>query len=196
MTPTTGDTSAIEQCGSCQARLALRLPSLRAPASPWLCRGCSAAFIAAPQLRDGRPFIAGIRPGCYYDIIQSDRRHVGESIATGDELAQLNECFNTLVHEGPDSRQHPRYSLAKRVRALPLTDDLRVVGQPFNALTVNVSTGGIAILQACAPSHPYLAIDFSGTARTLPPVLLKQLRVRPIGPAYEVAGEFMSRIEP
>jgi hypothetical protein len=195
MTPATGDPFAIEQCGSCQSRLALRLPSLLAPASLWLCRGCCAAFIAAPQLRDGRPFFAGIRPGSYYDIVQSGRRHVGEPISARDELAQLNECFKTLVHEGRDSRQHPRYPLAKRVRALSLTDDLRVVGQPFNALTVNVSTGGIAILQSCIPSHSYLAIDFSDTDATLPPVLLKQLRVRPIGPAYEVAGEFVSRIE-
>ena len=140
-------------------------------------------------------FIAGIRPGSYNDIIHNGCGRVGKRDATGGELAQLNECLNTLVHEGPDSRQHPRYSLAKRVRALSLTDDLRVVGQPFNALTVNVSTGGIAILQACAPSHSYLAIDFSDTAAMLPPVLLKQLRVRSIGPAYEVAGEFLSRIE-
>lgn len=188
--------TVIEQCGRCRARLALRLPSLCAPASLWLCRKCDAVFVAAPQLRDGRPFIAGIRPGYFDDILREQSPNCGErNNQLQLELAGLQDCLSSVVREGSESRRHARHIVAKRVQAISLADDLRIVGPAYHAFTVNISTGGLAILQSHVPEHPYLAIDFSETTNALPPVLLKQLRVKQVGPAFEVAGEFLSRIE-
>lgn len=186
----------IEECGCCRAKLSLRLPSLLVPASPWLCRRCDAVFVAAPQLREGRPFIAGIRPGCFDDLIwnRGHARHAGNE-QLEQEMHRLEVQLPAAVREGPNERRHARHSVAKRIRAIALADDLRIVDRPYHALTVNISTGGIAILQSCAPEHPYVLVDFSESTSALPPVLLKGLRVREVGPAFEVGGEFLSRID-
>jgi len=111
-----------------------------------------------------------------------------------DELKRLHECLTHFVHDGPESRRQQRYPVVTRVQVLPLSEDLRVVGFPMNAVTLNVSAGGLALLHTQPLDQPYLAVDFSGVGDTLPPVILKKLRVTQVGASYQCSGEFLSRV--
>jgi hypothetical protein len=80
------------------------------------------------------------------------------------------------------------------VVALPLASDFRINGEPVQMTTANVSLGGAALIHTRFVDTPYLALDFKAATIESLQVVLKVLRVRSLGPVYEVSGEFISRL--
>ena len=195
--PEHGDEANINSCGRCQARLALRRPTAAVAASPWRCRRCDAVFLASPQLRDGRRFSAGARAAFYFDLIGEPKQRLpagAAGISPRDEC-RLRRCLTRPAASRPEARRHRRFSVLAAVTLIPLASDLRIVEVPSAAIAVNVSAGGLAIVNGKPLSTPFFAVDFSQSHATLPPVVLAQVRTRQLGEAYEIAGSFVSRIE-
>lgn len=191
------ETLNIDRCGNCQYRLALRRPTPKSPASAWRCRRCRALFLASAQERDGKPFSAGTRAECYFDVIcdlVSDTLEETREISEQDVL-RLRECLQEDAGERPNARKHARHAIVAPVTVLALSSDLRVIGEPLGAIAVNVSAGGLAIIHSRPIEEPYFAVDFSRGGAALTPVVLKKLRSREVGDAFEIAGKFVSRIE-
>ncbi|MBA4107872.1 MAG: hypothetical protein C0485_19235 [Pirellula sp.] len=72
---------------------------------------------------------------------------------------------------------------------------MRLAGPPAEAVTMNVSVSGLAILSLKEIAEPYLAVDFSAATDSIKPVILKKLRSEVIGRGHRYAEEFLSRIE-
>jgi hypothetical protein len=185
----------INQCGKCSYRIALRRPTSTVPASPWKCRRCDSVYLASPQLRDGSVFFAGTRPAFYFDVVDdaaSRMRRPAE--LSRDDVNQLKRCLLNCGVES-DARRHKRFAVAIPVNVIPLSEDCQIVGGPARALTIDISAGGIAVMHPEDAANSMFAIDFSPSNVNLTPVVMRKLRSTPIGSAFAIAGEFVSRIE-
>jgi CheY-like chemotaxis protein len=97
-----------------------------------------------------------------------------------------------------DRRQTARASLLATVLAIPLGKMLEPCGEPFRAAARDVSAGGLSLLHTRAVTADSLALrwqSLASTARSIDLVLRVQ-RCQPMGPFYEVAGEFVPRSSP
>lgn len=80
------------------------------------------------------------------------------------------------------------------VAAVPVDDDLQRIGEPFVAVSRDLSGKGIAIYHTRRISQRYLALELSTPSDEKLHVLLQVLRCRPVGLFYEIAGNFVSKI--
>jgi hypothetical protein len=109
-------------------------------------------------------------------------------------VRRLVKALAPSGYAGPERRMHQRYPVTVPVVALPLAADFRIDGEPLQMTTVNVSLGGAALIHTRFIKAPNLALDFTVAGVELLQVVLKVLRVRGIGPVYEIGGEFISRL--
>lgn len=128
----------------------------------------------------------------YFDVMTGVVDGTGRPNA---RLKRLDQCLTHAVHEGPESRGHQRFAVVTRVQTIALTSDMRLFGPQVEALTVNVSVGGLAILSTHEIAEPYLAVDFSAATNALKPVILKKLRSEATVRDHLYAGEFLSRMD-
>jgi DNA-binding response OmpR family regulator len=94
-----------------------------------------------------------------------------------------------------DRRQNARASLLATVTAIPLSPSLEPCGEPFKAAARDASAGGVSLLHTRAVTAEHLALRWPSLAspgRKIDLVLRVQ-RCQPLGPFYEVAGEFVPR---
>lgn len=101
---------------------------------------------------------------------------------------------HSKYYDGPDSRSEPRYAVRMPVAAVPVDDDLQKIGEPFVAVSRDLSGRGIAIYHTRRISQRYLALELSTPSEEKLHVLLQVLRCRPVGLFYEIAGKFVSKI--
>jgi predicted RNA-binding Zn-ribbon protein involved in translation (DUF1610 family) len=186
----------IDRCSSCGTRIALRSPTTDSPASAWLCRRCGSVFFARCQEKDGQPFSAGTRLVSYFEVMKAINVHIdrGASSIPQKDVQRLVQCLATKTFNGREGRKQKRHPVAAPVTVVPLGADLRVAGQPARVMTINISSGGVALVHARRIVEPYLAIDFSASGVDLLPVILQVKRVRTLASAFEVAGKFLCRI--
>jgi len=186
----------INRCSSCATPLSLRAPTSTAPASTWLCRRCGAVYFARSQERDGQAFAAGARLVSYHEIIKDVKAHIDGNVCSipPKDVQRLVKCFAARSFKGRDARAHKRHPAAVQVTAIPLGTDFRVVGQPASIITMNLSSGGSALIHTKRILEPLLAIDFSASGIELMPAILEVTRVRTLASAFEIAGKFVSRI--
>jgi CheY-like chemotaxis protein len=91
-----------------------------------------------------------------------------------------------------DRRQASRASLLATVTAIPLSRTLEPCGEPFKAAARDASAGGVSLLHTRAVNAEHLALRWQSLASPGQQIdiLMRVLRCKPMGPFYEVAGEF------
>jgi predicted RNA-binding Zn-ribbon protein involved in translation (DUF1610 family) len=186
----------IDRCSSCATRIALRSPLPDSPASAWLCRRCGSVYFARCQEKDGQPFSAGTRLVSYYEVMKAINTTIdtrASSIPQKD-VQRLVQSLSARPYNGREARRQKRHPVAAPVTVVPLGADFRVSGAPARVMTLNVSSGGCALVHSRRIVEPYLAIDFSTCGIDILPAVLKVIRVRTLAAAFEVAGQFQSRI--
>jgi DNA-binding response OmpR family regulator len=96
---------------------------------------------------------------------------------------------------GGERRTSDRVSLLATVVAVPVTRQFEPSGEPFKAAARDVSQGGMSMLHTRAVSSEYVALRWQSLAskNSFIKVAMKLCRCRPMGPFYEVAGEFVMR---
>jgi hypothetical protein len=178
----------VKHCSVCHTNIALETPAPDAKTSIWVCTSCGAIYFArndGGQERSGvfrvdpaaqNPFAAPVAPSVPPEYIQ-----------------RLVKSHQADQYTGPDRRLQKRYDIAVPVVALPLGPDFRVIGEPLQMTTANLSLGGAALLHTRFIDAPNLALDYTAAGVDLQ-VVLKVLRVRSLGLVYEVAGEFISHL--
>lgn len=100
---------------------------------------------------------------------------------------------NSKYYDGPDSRAEPRYPVQLRVAAVPVDENLERIGEPFMAVSRDISGGGIAIYHTRGVTEKLLALELSTPAGEKTHVVMEILRCRPVGLFYEIAGKFVSK---
>lgn len=87
-----------------------------------------------------------------------------------------------------DRRRHDRHSLAIVVSATPVKDGrLRA---DFEAVTHDISAGGLAFIHTARLDERYLLLRFPGFKQQ--PLILEILRQSKIGPLWMIAGKFQT----
>ncbi len=105
-------------------------------------------------------------------------------------LARQRQAF-----EGRQVRRSPREPFVVSVLTQPLCDDLRAEGDPFWAVAMDVSAGGLCLISPTRfrAAHVQLRIRLPAGGEMNP--CLKITRCRPIGPYFEIAGRFQTLID-
>jgi PilZ domain len=190
------ETIHIDRCSSCGAVIALQPPMPDAKACAWLCETCGAIYFgnenAGAQCRGvvrwestaDNPFVAGVTATL-------------DSVAPSIQPENVQRLVKSLApsqHDGPNRRRYKRYTVTVPVVALPLASDFRIDGDPVQMTTANISLGGAALIHTRFIDAPYLALDFTVAGVELLQIVLKVLRVKSIGPIYQIGGQFVSRL--
>ena len=102
-----------------------------------------------------------------------------------------------LVHElascDTELRKDPRHKLTAEVVVRPVNGAGTIFGEPFRAVTTDISRSGIGFLYSRAVTDKYVCVTFRDGSGTC--VILEVVRCRPVGPFYEIGGEFVRRIK-
>jgi hypothetical protein len=177
------------QCGSV---IAIQPPAADLPVAAWICKTCGAAYFGGVNSSKNRgvELLDGTNSNSHTGDGRSDP--IGESALTKADVIPCGSATDTL--SGRDRRQQTRYSIGVPVVAIPLRADFSIDGPAVRMTTRDISQSGIALAHARFCDAPYYAIDFTSAGIELLQVLLKVLRVSNNGPAYEVAGKFISRL--
>jgi PilZ domain len=90
-----------------------------------------------------------------------------------------------------EMRRTKRIAVQLEVVVQPLNESNRPSGRPFPAVTRDVSTGGLCLMHTRPAPTAALFVEIQRPDETPLYVVLKVLRNRPVGPFYEIAGEFV-----
>jgi hypothetical protein len=107
-------------------------------------------------------------------------------------MVKYVERFCSSIEGDGCRRRARRATLLATVTAIPLGSGFKTCGEPFNAIARDVSETGICMLHTRAVTANRLALQWqqlTSPARTIS-IVVRMLRCRPVGPFYELAGEF------
>ena len=94
-------------------------------------------------------------------------------------------------HAGPERRGHLRYPLTLPVKVTPLDDNQLPTGDPFLAVTRDLSISGLCMYHLQAVQNRYLQLELISPAQERLNVVLEVVRCRAAGPFYEIGGQFV-----
>lgn len=100
----------------------------------------------------------------------------------------------TLRHHA-EERQFPRYKLTIEVWVQPVDSNFVPLGDPFTAVSRDVSTGGIGLMHTRAIRDQYLWLRLITHGGGVMNVVVEVLRCRPIGVFYDIGAKFVAKLD-
>ena len=183
----------IDHCSGCGAVISIYPPIPDRPVKTWLCNTCGSVYFGS----DGDPASElGVRQAANSAFVSEVMVAVDSrtNSVTPSHVRRLVQSLGGKPFTGPERRRDQRYAIAVPAVAVPLGNDFRIIGEPVQMTTMNVSLGGAALIHTRFTDTPYYALDFTAAGVQLLQVVLQVMRVRNVGPVYEVAGRFISRL--
>jgi hypothetical protein len=119
----------------------------------------------------------------------------GSVLATAYELVEFIQNIAIDPYDGTNRRSEPRYPIAIPVRAEPVDNNGKRFGQTVPGVTRDVSLTGISILLTRQTRAKHLLLELANGSHKPVHAILDVLRERPIGPLWEVAGQFLFESE-
>ncbi len=106
------------------------------------------------------------------------------------------ELIQTIARQSArySRRAEKRYTVTLPVVAVPLDDAGQPAGEPFEAVTRDVSNRGIALIHTAPVQASYLGLDLMDHQGHKLNAILQVLRCRRVGAYYEIAGQFVAKI--
>jgi PilZ domain len=96
-------------------------------------------------------------------------------------------------YSGSERRTNLRYPITMPVKATPLNSRQQPCGEPFLAVTRDISVGGLCMYHLEHVAASYLELELAngnGNGERLQ-VVLEVVRCRQTGPLYEIGGRFV-----
>jgi hypothetical protein len=90
-----------------------------------------------------------------------------------------------------ERRRSPRVPLIAKVVAIPIDRDKRPIGEPFIAVSRNISAGGISMFHRHASPSTFLSLQIVRPIGPPSKVLMRVVRNRRVDAFFEIAGEFI-----
>ena len=128
-------------------------------------------------------------------------RDLEQSLAAGTHLlndpseAAVQFMKRLLSKRGnlSDRRRDQRISLLSTVVVVPVNKDFQVRGEAVKMIFCNVSETGACLLHSRAVDAKYLALRWRSSAspNCFIQVVMQVIRCAPLGPFYEIAGQFV-----
>lgn len=94
-------------------------------------------------------------------------------------------------YHGSNRRAEARHAVGMAVRAVPVNAAQQPVGDTFVAVTRDISVKGVALYHTQPILAPFLSLEFPLPDGGKRQTLLQVLRSRPVGPLFEIAGQFI-----
>jgi hypothetical protein len=110
-----------------------------------------------------------------------------------DDVRDFVQCLADQPYVGAQKRASPRQRLAIEVPAIPLNSQLQQAGEPFVAMSRDISTGGIRLVHTMHVSAPFLLIELESGDNVRLQIVTKVLRCRQLKRFFELAGQFVAR---
>lgn len=177
---------SITECSVCLQPL----PTLLLQASPdaqlWECLGCGATYQGKLANRVPLELKARLKPAAYFSSTSSDSMADSALVEFAEELVARDK-------EMLERRGAPRRPIMLPIQVLPLDEDLFPAGPAFCVVSRDISTTGLAILHH-SPIVGNIAIKVTLPDQGDLQFTVRTSRNKPVGPFYEVGGEFISRV--
>jgi hypothetical protein len=113
--------------------------------------------------------------------------------APATELREMLQGLTDQKYVGVQKRASKRSRIATEVPAVALDEHLCPVGDPFVAMSRDISTGGICLVHTGRVEAPYLLVKLEITKWRSIQLVAKILRCRQLKGFFELAGEFVMR---
>ena len=148
------------------------------------------------QRKGGSEFHGGVRPAHFRQIYS---RLPLQSLVlpcrlSDEDIRQLRNC-GVRELRAHDLRMSTRYAISAPLTAISLNEKFAVTGEPAVGYSIDISTGGLAILHPAPTTAPLYAIEFLDASLNIPPVILRPIRCSRLGSGYAIAGEFVCRVD-
>jgi hypothetical protein len=183
------DREPTQQCSRCRSPIELLPPDPGLNAIAWRCLACGAIYFGGDTGQASRQGLIRIDPATQNPFAPANHYSIPP-----ENVQRLTRTIELDKYTGPDRRGQKRYPIAVPVVAVPLAPDYRVDGDAVQMTTANISLSGAALVHTRFINSPYLAIDFASAGIDSLKVVLRVQRVRHLGPAYEIGGDFISRV--
>jgi hypothetical protein len=121
----------------------------------------------------------------------------GDIRLTRDQLvAFVHDLLNRKSrYAGPERRSAKRHVVIMDVPAVPLDKAMRPAGDPFVAISRNISTTGISLFHTAQIHAPYLALELRDEVKaTSIRAAIEVVRCAAKGQLFEIAGKFVYKI--
>lgn len=191
--PQSSEPVAFGNCGTCGLPVGFYPPEINAEVCPWHCQCCNAIhFAKAAPAHDKNYFgIAPLPP--FADLVapEAPRLSEVEDATPPDHLLRLVKLLCNQDYRGVERRRYQRYAAVVSVIAVPLNDEFRVSGLPLRMTTTNVSHSGISLIYNDYHVSAHYALDFSVSAMPLCQAVVTPVRMRALGPVYEIGARFV-----
>ncbi len=92
-----------------------------------------------------------------------------------------------------ERRATPRYSIESIVDVQPLDDAFRPVGEPYRAITRDISMMGIGLLDSRPVHSKHLAVRLTRPDGKTLSLIMEVLRCRPTNTIYDIGGKFVTQ---
>jgi len=179
----------IERCASCGLVLPLRRPGPGREGRNWTCTGCGAGYCAVLAERCSAKVVQHVRPaGIRFD--KSNLRQPTEAIAKF-----IRKRLDDRSYEGHERRRAERYCIVAPAVAMPMDEMVQPAGEAFMVVMKDISTSGIALVSTRAVNTKFLALELCAASDENMQLLVHVLRCRIIHRFYEIAGQFLTRMD-
>lgn len=93
-----------------------------------------------------------------------------------------------------ERRSEQRHPIAVPIIARPVGEDLQSAGEPFVAVTKDISTRGVALLHHEPIDSKYMAVRLTDRDGRKLTGAIEVLRCRQVGQFFEVGGKFVTKL--
>lgn len=118
------------------------------------------------------------------------------TVAPAQQTAQADFIKRLVAsarqYQGTNRRSEPRHTLGVAVRVAVVNEAHKIIGADFVAVTRDISARGVALYHTQPVTDKLLAVEFELPGGEKRRLLLDVLRCRPVGPLFEVAGQFIA----
>jgi hypothetical protein len=174
-------------CIACERELPLRLPGPGEKGTAWVCTGCGALYHAMFDKSTAAGLARNVRPVS----VSFDRSRL---VQPPQAIAEFLHRLKDESRGREDRRQAARCWMVTHVAAVPVDKEFRPVGEPFMAVTRNISTRGLALVHTRAVESELVVVELTTGSGSAIQLVMRVARCRPMGRFYEVAGPFVVRI--
>jgi len=174
----------ISECTGCKQPLPLRLTQPGEQPIAWSCAACGAKFFAVLDEQAQTSLHRNVRVSG-----QLFAKCHGDTVPQG-MMAFLKDLAKLEEHD--ERRDQKRFAVAIRATVIPVDERLSPVGEPFTAMTLNISQSGLALIHTRAVNDTHLLVELHDPRRTQ--VVLEVIRCRHVGRFYDIAGRFVIRL--
>ncbi|MDA1053368.1 MAG: PilZ domain-containing protein [Planctomycetota bacterium] len=177
----------ISTCSTCETPLPLSEAADLEDARIWVCSRCGTEYNAVLAPNYSIDELRGIRP----EPVIFDPQLV-QPVAPA--MLAFAQRFGARDNNNVEKRSSTRHPVIATLTAWEFDEQLRPVGEPFQTICRNLSSGGVCLINDRAILSEFLVLDL-GAAGGMPiQTLARVLRRRPLGPYHDIGTELVTKL--